>query len=317
VRVPICLLLSACGRIGFDASGVDGGIGSLDGSDPAGDGAVTTNPACSAAWQAGPTFAAPVRIAELATAADDDDPWVSDDGLRIYFALTSGNNSDVVVASRGTPTESFGAPNAVAIINSNQNELRPWLSADERSIAFVSARGGSAGFDLWFATRATATNEFDPPLQTPFQNINTSGADMDPALSSDGLRLYYSMPPQTNQSLALATRTMPEAAFASAVIVSELNDPALPDLDPAPSRDELVMVFTSFRGGGGFHLYYATRGAVADPWSTPQPVPGVNDTGFGDDRSPYLSADQCTLYFASSRAGGAGGLDLYVASLQP
>jgi Tol biopolymer transport system component len=312
VRLAV-LLLAGCGRVGFDAVGLapGNGDGSLGDGD-LGDGAMAGS--CLAAWHTGPVLSAPVRIAELASAGDDDDPWVSDDGLRIYFAQTAGNNSDLFVAARTSPTGTFTTPTALTTINSNQNELRPWLSADEKTVTYVSARAGSMGFDLWTGSRTSITDTFGSPTLTAFASINTAGADMDPAVSADGLRLYYSMPPQTNQSLGLATRATDSDPFGAATLITELNDAQLPDLDPAPSRDELVMAFTSFRGGG-FHIYYATRASRTHAWGAPQEVPGVNDS-LGDDRSPYLTADGCALYFTSSRSGGAGGLDLYVATLQ-
>ena len=48
------------------------------------------------------------------------------------------------------------------------------------------------------------------------------------------------------------------------------------------------------------------------PWSPPDPVPGIGS--LGNDTDPWQSEDRLTLYFASTRAGGLGGHDLFVAT---
>jgi len=51
---------------------------------------------------------------------------------------------------------------------------------------------------------------------------------------------------------------------------------------------------------------------LAKPFGAPTLVAGVN--GASDDRFARLSADELTIYFASTRPGGPGGLDLYQAT---
>ena len=316
MRQLAVVLLIGCGRIGFDATGSSLGGDAGDTGD-GGDGSVVTQPgACLDKWAAGPTLSSPTRIAELATANADDDPWVSDDGLRIYFVRQNGNNSDMAVATRSTPTGTFGQPSAApfANINSNGNELRPWLSPDEREITFVTVNGPT-GFDLATATRGDATGVFGQASSSEFVNINTTGADMDPAVSSDNKRLYYTMAPITNQSVALATRTASFLPYENPAPIAELNDASNPDAQPAISRDERLIVWTTLRGGGSFNLYYATRSSAVAAFGTAKPVPNVN-TALDEERSPFLSADSCTLYFTSNRAGGAGMDDIYVATVQ-
>lgn len=74
------------------------------------------------------------------------------------------------------------------------------------------------------------------------------------------------------------------------------------------SADGRWIVFASNRGGGagGWDLWQAR---LEDKrWSQPQPL-SLNSAA--DERAPFFSADGRWLYFASSRAGGQGGLDMY------
>ena len=64
-------------------------------------------------------------------------------------------------------------------------------------------------------------------------------------------------------------------------------------------------------GIGGQDLWTAVRDTVLAPWSVPENLgPSVNSAGI--DQRPYIASDRRTLYFASDRAGGHGGVDLYM-----
>jgi hypothetical protein len=56
-------------------------------------------------------------------------------------------------------------------------------------------------------------------------------------------------------------------------------------------------------------LWYMSRPSVTGQWSAPVKLP-FNVTGSSDE-TPRFSPDNLTLYFASNRAGGKGGLDIY------
>ena len=56
----------------------------------------------------------------------------------------------------------------------------------------------------------------------------------------------------------------------------------------------------------------ATRGSTGDEFGLGNPLPApVRDT---EEGTPFVSSDDLTLYFYSTRAGGAGSRDLYVAN---
>jgi hypothetical protein len=61
-------------------------------------------------------------------------------------------------------------------------------------------------------------------------------------------------------------------------------------------------------------IWLSTRGSTLDFWSTPVNLgPTVNYPDYVTGR-PALSWDGTTLYFYSTRPGGFGGRDLYVAT---
>ena len=83
------------------------------------------------------------------------------------------------------------------------------------------------------------------------------------------------------------------------------------------SGDGQTLVFTSCGrpgGQGSCDLYISRR--RGNVWSPPRNLGAlVNSRGW--DSQPSLSADGRTLYFASSRAGGLGGYDVWVTTLGP
>jgi hypothetical protein len=84
----------------------------------------------------------------------------------------------------------------------------------------------------------------------------------------------------------------------------------------AISKNGLSLYFASNSqtgnpASGDWDLYVAQRTSLDEPWGVPRPVPNVNLLG-SSESCPALSLDEHRLYFASTRAGGCGGADLYV-----
>ena len=78
------------------------------------------------------------------------------------------------------------------------------------------------------------------------------------------------------------------------------------------SQDGQLLVFTGCNypdGQGSCDLYFSIK--TNNGWSEPQNLGPVVNTDFWES-SPSLSPDKRELYFASSRAGGYGGRDIWV-----
>ncbi len=127
------------------------------------------------------------------SASIEFDPWMSPDGLRIYFNSNRPGgmgNHDIYMASRPTRADMFGAPTVVGGLNTTAVDANVSLSSDELFIVFTSNRGGGAGgYDLYFARRSAPSDPFDAPQSVPV--VNTSDFDWEPCLGRDGY-LYFS-----------------------------------------------------------------------------------------------------------------------------
>src|SRR5262249_52778656 len=109
-------------------------------------------------------------------------------------------------------------------------------------------------------------------------------------------------------------------SFGPATNVAELNSPRR-DTRTTIRRDGLEMFVTSNRAGSvpdatgapSLDIWVATRASTADAWATPANLGAPINTP-ANDGAPSLSFDGRTLYFDSTRAGGFGSRDLYVAT---
>jgi Tol biopolymer transport system component len=322
----LCVL---CGGCGFRSSpAINDGTPPIDGTVPPDtsssmiDAAIDapSSPAadCWGHWMDhAPQVSGVTELTALSTTGNERDPWVSDDGLEMYFARQSaGGTSDIYRANRASTSQPWGnVGKLVNLSTSTSDEGRPALSSDERMLALSSNAGGQ--FDILVIARPDTGVDFGSPNRDRLGAINTGATQhYDPFLVNGGKTLYLA--PARNgstQHIVVSTRAKLEDDFPAATQVPVINSTGAGegDADPAPSADERVIVFSSTRGGGAGQgdLYYATRASAAQDFGAPSRIPVVN--GGADDGDPMLSPDGCTLYFSSTRNGG--DYDVYSAQI--
>src|SRR5262249_22306672 len=99
--------------------------------------------------------------------------------------------------------------------------------------------------------------------------------------------------------------------FGAPTLVTSIMSGMALDFAPHISADGLRLYFSSTRGGSMSHLFLATRSSLATDFGAPAQISAINSTA--DDRDEYLTSDERTIVFGSTRAGGAGGFDIYIA----
>ena len=126
------------------------------------------------------------------------------------------------------------------------------------------------------------------------------------------LGLYKTKLPQNPDETGSAAPTGPPELFSTNVFEGDVNEGT-----PAFSKDGKTMILARGNNGkrkGGLDVdLYISRLGEGNAWSQPLRLPISDSTAW--DGSPAFSADGKTLYFASNRAGGAGGIDLYRTSI--
>lgn len=110
-------------------------------------------------------------------------PWISDDGLRVYFTKQKGSNIKFVHAERKSITDKFSAPKDLNIsIPDINNNLSCYLSNDEKQIFILS------GDRIYNATRKNIEDNFNEPIE--IAAANNSGFMNGIAISDNTEEMY-------------------------------------------------------------------------------------------------------------------------------
>jgi hypothetical protein len=196
-------------------------------------------------------------------------------GLFLSAAIAPFPGAEASKISEWSPAVNLGS-----MVNSAFNDFAPHPSADGLSLYFTSARPDSlGGEDLWVSRRASRDDPWDPPGNLGAA-INTEFNERSPALSLNRHLLFF-----------------------------------------ATDRPG---------GSGGFDIWISWRADAEDDLAWEAPVnlgTGINSSATDAGPSFFEQPDWVQffhrhplarmplLFMASSRPGGAGGLDIYVGAV--
>ncbi|HVP15610.1 MAG TPA: hypothetical protein VMS88_08690 [Terriglobales bacterium] len=182
------------------------------------------------------------------------------------------------------------------------SDSSPVLSADNQLVAFVSARGAT-GSDILLYERDVCGF-----VNTP--GLNTAGDETEPAFSGDISRLAFVRDTMNLGTPHRRIRVIDATGSALALVPMPGLDTlaAFDDWSPAPDQTAGNIVFDSDREGTA-HLYRYQRSSR-----------GIDSLLYlrgadGIDIEPAVTPDLHFLCFASNRASGSGGFDLYLFDL--
>lgn len=230
-------------------------------------------------------------------AGDERAPWLSADGLRLYFHRPGTvGGMDLYVATRSNSTQAFGTPALVAGANSAQDDKDPFLTPNEATLYFTSSRGEST--DLWFANLSSGS--YSPAVH--LQVVNSDEPEGRPLVSDDQLRMYFmskrpGVQNDTDGDLFITERTSTSVNFGIPGNLTVLNTTGI-DFPVALSADGCDLYYaTNLETGSGsvqdFRLYKARRQLVPN-----QVTVTINVVGSGSVGTPFnctASGGTCTV----------------------
>ena len=175
----------------------------------------------------------------------------------------------------------------------------------------------SGGIDAADADAGPGQRPFGTPrvLSELADPSDPTSQNDDPSFTEDRLELYF----ESNRAggagstdLYVSTRSSVDDPWGPPRALTELNTSAR-DNGPGVSADGLRLWFSSARPGGqgGEDIWLSTRPNRGSAWRSPNPVVELNSPE--GDQLPCVADDGLTILFSSTRPGGAGGFDIYIA----
>ncbi len=144
----------------------------------------------------------------------------------------------------------------------------------------------------------------------PVSELNTTADEDDPSLTADQLEIFF----ERSADIFSARRKAATAPWDPPAVVTELSSQEN-DSCPSISSDGLTIYFSSSRGGsetkGKLDIWFAKRPTRLDPWGIPQPATQLNSSE--DDKGPTMTLDEQVIVLSSTRSGGSGALDVFIA----
>lgn len=145
--------------------------------------------------------------------------------------------------------------------------------------------------------------------------VNSAGFDGGPAISPDGLTLYFTSERAGGiggGDLWVTKRAKLTEAFGAPENLGASINSSANEFAPGISADGLSIYFDSDRVGGlgSFDIWVATRATTTIAFNIPRNLGAAVNSNVSDGL-PHISADGLSLYFCSRRAGGFGDMDLW------
>jgi len=207
-------------------------------------------------------FGTPIRIVELATTDNENQPTLTEDALDLIYAVDpAAGPAELWESQRATTTESWPMSVALASVNSASTDTSPFIDAEGLRLIFASAgrADGVGGLDLYETTRADRQSQFQPVVH--LDTLASAQDDFAPTLSADGLEIIFSSARGGSSHLYTARRPTLDQPFAAPTAMPEVTS-TMDDVGSrlAPSGRTLYFNYDTLTlGGANADLWTSTR----------------------------------------------------------
>jgi hypothetical protein len=256
----------------------------------------------------------PVPVIEVNTEYCEWTPFLSFDGLTLYFSRGLGPGADhyfrIYLATRPEPSWPFTSVGEISgTLNSSPgNVMSPWVSPDNLRMYYFTE--SHLVYKLKVAERASDNAPWPVGINIPGLNA-LGGRPQAPSLTADELIIVFSSYRAPGgvggYDLWMATRPDRYSPFENVRNLTEINT-ADKESKPYISPDGLTLYFPSDRGEPG--LFRATRESLNEPFGNIEPLSFLD--GPGGAGHPSLSSDGTALYMIKTISGVE---DIYVSYL--
>ncbi|MFM9910970.1 MAG: OmpA family protein [Chitinophagaceae bacterium] len=186
---------------------------------------------------------------------------------------------------------------------------------NENSLKAASFRKKSYQFAIDYSKEKLSGNYLFEPKNMG-DSINSTVSEYYPTITIDGKELVYTRRVKNMNEDFFGSTFIDNRWSASKGLLGNINT-ALNEGAQNISQDGQILIFTGCNlpeGIGSCDLYISYL--TPEGWSTPENL-GFTVNSEGWESAPSLSPDKRDLYFASRRADGYGGSDIYVSKRLP
>jgi hypothetical protein len=258
------------------------------------------------------TFGEPTKVANINSSSYDTMPYISADGLELYFLSNRPHGgdlcySDIWVSRRSTIGDSWSEPLRLdPPANTDGPEGSPCISSDGLELYFTNcwfplyegtgcepSPGGYGEGDLWVSRRATKQDPWGEP-ENLGQTVNSPDTEDTPSISPDGLSLYFMSDRGGGINIFVTKRQTKDDPWGPAMNLGYPINSDYYESVPRISPDGLSLFFSV--GGYSTDIYVSRRPTTIDPWASEVSFDPVNSTS--NEYALTYAAGCSTLYFA-------------------
>ncbi len=257
----------------------------------------------------------PVPVTEVNTEYEEMPPFLSFDGLSLYFSRVRTDTfyyARIFVATRDEPYGPFTSVNQI-LSSSGQHVFEPWISPDNLRMYYFAQKESPI---LWQLKVSERTSVNDPwPLGADISELNQLGRIQSPRLTADELLIFFDspdIPGEGGYDIWMATRSDRYSPFGSVTNLAEINT-ADSEGGPYVTPDGLTLLFHSDRNGS-YQIFRATRQSLTEPFGNVEHL-SLFDSPGGLSCHPNMSSDGSALYFVKQLSADRSTRDIYVSYL--
>jgi outer membrane protein OmpA-like peptidoglycan-associated protein/tetratricopeptide (TPR) repeat protein len=203
----------------------------------------------------------------------------------------------------------FSPHNMGSDINSSESEYLPSLTIEGKELVFTR-RLGAFNEDFFYSQKTNADWDKAKPIEGEVNTDQNEGAQN---ISQDGQLLVFTGCNRRDGfgscDIYMSYRTA--SGWSEAVNLGGRINSGQWESQPCLSPDKQSLYFASRRAGGyGGSDIYISHMEANGKWGEPENLgPVINSKG--DEQSPFMHADNQTLYFTSDSWPGYGETDLF------
>src|SRR3954471_6347438 len=213
-----------------------------------------------------------------------------------------------------------------SVLRTAAKEIRKMIIEQSRSAA-ASALSAILFLSIGPAAKAVEFSDWCPPTNLGPPINSTPFSDGGPAISKNGLSLYFHSNRSGNFDLYVSRRESKNSPWGEPQNLGPTINTASVETVPALSRDGHWLFFNAFNrpgGFGGFDIWASYRDDVHDDfaWQTPVNLGRGVNSPVNDVGPSYFENGEggaALLFFGSNRPdpqGRGGRMDIYVSSRQ-